>query len=34
MYVCFFITCVVKWSENSARFDNLMEIVFQMGQIL
>ena len=34
IYVYFFIKCVVRWSENSVRFDNLMGIGFQMGQIL
>ena len=31
-YVYFFIKCVVRWSENSVRFENLMGIGFQMGQ--
>ena len=34
MYVYFFIKCVVRWSENSVRFENPMGIGFQMGQIL
>ena len=34
MYVYFFIKCIVSWSENSVRFENLMGIGFQMGQIL
>ena len=34
MYVYFFIKCVVRRSENSVRFENLMGIGFQMGQIL
>ena len=34
MYVYFFIKCVVRWSENSVRFENLTGICFQMGQIL
>ena len=27
----FFIKCVFRWSENSVRFENLMEIGFQKG---
>ena len=27
-YVYFFIKCVVRWSENSVRFENLMGIDF------
>ena len=34
MYVYFVIKCVVRWYENSVRFENLMGIDFQMGQIL
>ena len=34
IYVYFFIKCVVRWSENSVTFDNLVGIGFQMGQIL
>ena len=34
MNVYFFIKCIVKWSENSVRFENLMGIGFQMDQIL
>ena len=34
IYVYFFIKCDVRWPENSERFDNLMGIGFQMGQIL
>ena len=30
----FFIKCVVRWSKNSVRFENLMGTGFQMGQIL
>ena len=32
MCVYFFIKCVVRWSENSVRFENLMD--FQKAQIL
>ena len=32
--LCLFIKSVVKWSENSARFEFFMGIAFQMGQIL
>ena len=34
IYVYFFIKCVVRWSENSVRFENLMGIDFQKAQIL
>ena len=34
MYVYFFIKYVVRWFKNSVRFENLMGIGFQMGQIL
>ena len=34
IYVYFSIKCVVRWSENSVRFDNLTGIGFQMDQIL
>ena len=29
IYVYFFIKCVVRWSENSVRFENLMGIAFR-----
>ena len=32
--VYFFIKCVVRWSENSVRFENLMGLDFQKAQIL
>ena len=34
IYDYFFIKCVFRWSENSVRFENLMGIGFQKGQIL
>ena len=34
IYVYFFINSVVKWSENSVRFEFFMGITFKMGQIL
>ena len=34
IFVYFFIKCLVKWSENSVRFESLIGIGFQMGQIL
>ena len=34
IYGYFFTICVVRWSENSVRFENLMGTGFQMGQIL
>ena len=33
-YAYFFIKCVVRWSENSVRFENLKGIYFQKAQIL
>ena len=32
IYVSFSIKSVVKWSENSVRFDFFMGIAFQIGQ--
>ena len=32
IYVYFFIKPVVKWAENSVRFEFFMGIAFQMGQ--
>ena len=34
MCVYFFIKCVVRWSEISVRFENLMGLDFQKAQIL
>ena len=34
IYDYFFIKCVFNWSENSVKFENLMGIGFQKGQIL
>ena len=34
IYVFFFIKYVVKWSENSVRFEFFMGIAFQMGHFL
>ena len=33
-YEYLFIKCALRWSEKSVRFENLMGIGFQIGQIL